>query len=134
MVLCLADRHIFMWQSLRILNIFNALTLKQVFCKIKTFFEKLEYHFLVESNTIESNTIESAIFLYKTSLPKANVKNGKYKMDLSQITTLFFWKFDFSKKTVINNQCNNIPNSHIHTFREHLSFTWKSVFPTSILN
>ena len=31
----LGDRHIFMWQSSEILNIFNALTLKQVFEKQK---------------------------------------------------------------------------------------------------
>ena len=58
-----------MCQSLKILNVFNALTFKQVFRKIKTFSAKLEYRFLVESTTIES-----ALFPYKTDLSKANVK------------------------------------------------------------
>ena len=65
-LLGLRHRHIFMWQSLQILNIFKALTLKQVF--VKPFFEKLEYHCLVESTTIES-----ALLLWKTSFSKASV-------------------------------------------------------------
>ena len=32
----LRDWHVFIWQSLAILNVFNTLTLKQVFCKTKT--------------------------------------------------------------------------------------------------
>ena len=38
----------------------------------KTFFEKLEFRFLVESTTIES-----ALFSYKTALSKANVKANR---------------------------------------------------------
>ena len=54
------------------LNVFNALTLKQVFWKTQTLFKKLEYHFLVESTKIDS-----AIFPYKTALSEANVRiNG----------------------------------------------------------
>ena len=45
-----------MWQSLENLKIFNALTLKQVLWKTKTFFVKLEYRFLVKSTTAESVT------------------------------------------------------------------------------
>ena len=40
-------------QSVKILNIFNSLTLKQIFWKRKTFFKKLEYCFLVESTKNE---------------------------------------------------------------------------------
>ena len=36
----LRDRHAFMWQSLKILNVFNILTLKQIFWKTKKIFEK----------------------------------------------------------------------------------------------
>ena len=61
-----------MWQSLKILNIFNTLTLKQIFWKTKTFFKKLEYCFLVESIKIES-----ASFPYKTAISEANVKANK---------------------------------------------------------
>ena len=67
-----------MWQSVKVLNVFNTLTLKQIFWKTKTFFKKLEYRFLVESTKIEN-----ASFPYKTAISEANVKtqNGEYKID-----------------------------------------------------
>ena len=54
------------------LNVFNTLTLKQIFWKAKTFFEKLDYHFLVESSKIES-----ASFSYKTPISEAKFKTNK---------------------------------------------------------
>ena len=42
------------------------------FEKTKSFLEKLEYRFLVESTAIESAT-----FLYKTALSKANFKTNR---------------------------------------------------------
>ena len=36
----LRDRHVFMSQFLEILNVFNALTLKQIFWKMQVFFKK----------------------------------------------------------------------------------------------
>ena len=51
-----------MRESLDILNVFNAVTLKQIFWKTKPFFKKLKYRFLVESTKTEN----------------------EYKMDLSQ--------------------------------------------------
>ena len=68
----LRDRHVFKWQSVKILNVFNSLTLKQIFWKTKTFFKKLEYRFLVESTKIEN-----ASFPYKTAILEANVKTNK---------------------------------------------------------
>ena len=61
-----------MWQSVKVLNVFNTLTLIQIFCKTKTFFKKLEYRFLVESTKIKS-----ASFPFKTALSEANVKTNK---------------------------------------------------------
>ena len=61
-----------MWQSVEILNVFNTLTLKQIFWKTKTFFKKLEYRFLVESTKIEK-----ASFPYKISISEASVKTNK---------------------------------------------------------
>ena len=52
-----------MRQSLEILNVYNALTLKQVFWKTKTFFQKLRQCFL-----LESNTTKTAKFSFKTDL------------------------------------------------------------------
>ena len=68
----LRDRHVFMWQSVEILNVFNTLTLKQIFWKTKTFFKKLGYRFLVESTKIENTS-----FLYKTVISEANVKTNR---------------------------------------------------------
>ena len=72
MALRFRDRHVFMWQSVEILNVFNALTLIQIFWKTKTFFKKLEYRFLVESTKIEN-----ASFPYKTAISEANVKTNR---------------------------------------------------------
>ena len=68
----LRDRHIFMWQSVKVLNVFNTLTLIQIFWKTKTFFKKLEYHFLVETTKIENTS-----FPFKTALSEANVKTNR---------------------------------------------------------
>ena len=61
-----------MRQSVEILNVFNTLTLKQIFWKTKTFFEKLENRFLVESTNIEN-----ASFLYKAAISEVNVKTNR---------------------------------------------------------
>ena len=61
-----------MWQLVEILNVFNNLTLKQIFWKTETFFKKLEYCFL-----IESTKIENASFQYKTFMSEANFKTKR---------------------------------------------------------
>ena len=61
-----------MWQSLKILNVFNSLSLKQIFWETKTFFKELEYSFLVESNKIENASSPS-----KTVISEAKVKTNK---------------------------------------------------------
>ena len=53
-------------------NVFNTLTLKQIFWKTKTFLKKLEYCFLAKITKIEN-----ASFLFKTTLLEANVKTNK---------------------------------------------------------
>ena len=60
-----------MWQSPKILNVFNTLTSKQIFWTTKTFFKKLEQYFLVESTKIEN-----ASFPYKTARSEVNVKTN----------------------------------------------------------
>ena len=54
----------------KILNVFNTLTLKQISWKTKTFFKKLEYHFIGESTKIENTS-----FPCKTAMPEVNVKD-----------------------------------------------------------
>ena len=56
-------------------NIFNTLTLIQVFWKTKTFFIKLEYHFLVETTKIENTS-----FPLETALSEANVRERTLTM------------------------------------------------------
>ena len=63
------DRRVFMWQSVKELNLFNILTPIQIFWKTKTFFKNLEYRFLVETTKIENSS-----FPFKTVLSEANVK------------------------------------------------------------
>ena len=70
--LSLKDRHVFMWQSVKILNFFNGLTLKQLFCKTKTFFKKLGYCF-----SFESTKFENASFPCKTGISEGNVNTNK---------------------------------------------------------
>ena len=57
-----------MLQSVETSNVFNTLTLKQIFWKTKIFLKKLEYRFLVESIKIKEKS-----FPYKTVIPAANV-------------------------------------------------------------
>ena len=61
-----------MWQSVEIFNVFNTVTLKQIFWKTKAIIKKLEHCFLVESTKIEN-----ASFPYKTAMSEANVKTNR---------------------------------------------------------
>ena len=126
-----------MWRSVKILNIFSTLTLKQIFWKTKTFFKKLKYRFLVESTKIEN-----ALFSYKSAISEANVKTNRmvstkwtYHKERIFANYFVFWKFNFSFRTLYKELiwCANEPNVHIRTFRKHWSFIWWYFFPVSIL-
>ena len=56
----------------KILNDFDTLTLKQILWKTKTFFKKLDHHFLVESAKIENPSLPD-----KTAISEANVKANR---------------------------------------------------------
>ena len=56
----------------KILNDFDTLTLKQILWKTKTFFKKLDHHFLVESAKIENASLPD-----KTAISEANVKANR---------------------------------------------------------
>ena len=71
---------------MKVLNVFNTLTLIQIFWKTKIFFKKLEYHFLVETTKIE-NTSTS----FKTALSEANVQT--YRMATMKWTYQKEWSF-----------------------------------------
>ena len=68
----LRDRHVFMLQSVKVSNVFDTLTLIQIFWKTKIFFKKLEYRFVVETTKIENTS-----FLFKTTLSETNVKTNR---------------------------------------------------------
>ena len=57
---------------MKVLNVFNTLTLIQIFWKTKAFFKNLEYRFLVETTKIENT-----LFPFKTALSEANVKTNR---------------------------------------------------------
>ena len=77
----LKDRSVFIFQSVKVSNVFNSLNLKQICRKTKTFFKNLEYRFSVETTKIENTSLP-----FKTALSEPNVKTNRmdYKMDLSQ--------------------------------------------------
>ena len=129
--LCLRDRHVFMWQSVKILNVFNTLTLRQIFCKMKSFCEKLVCCF-----SVESTRIENASFPYKTAISEANVEtnrmvttkwNGEWifaKNRVLPVTTLVFWKFYSSLRTSYKELtwCTSNPNAHTLTLCKRWSY------------
>ena len=59
-------------KKLSVWEIFSTLTLIQIFWKTKTFFKKLEYHFLVETTKIENTS-----FSFETALSETNVKTNR---------------------------------------------------------
>ena len=85
---------------MKVSNVLNTLTLKQIFRKKKIIFEKLEYRFLVEATKIENTS-----FPFKTALSEANVKTNRVattkwtKGGVLPVTTLFFWKICSSFRT-----------------------------------
>ena len=88
-----------MEQLVKILNIFNTLTLK----KTKIFFKKLEYHFLVESTKFKNASFPCR------STKEANVKTNKmlttkwtYHKERSFASNYFiFLKFFFQFKNLL---------------------------------
>ena len=127
-----------MWQSVKVSNVFNTLTLKKIFWKTKTFFMKLEYCFLVEITKIENTS-----FSLKTALSEANAKMERWVQNASvtknvglPVTTFlrereFCFSFGTSYKALIWR--NKDPDGHIRTFCKQWGFIWRCFFPVSIL-
>ena len=76
-----------MGQSVKVSKVFKTLTLKQIFWKKKTFFKKLEHHFLVETTETENTS-----FPFKTALSETNVKTNR--MATTKWTYHKEWSFD----------------------------------------
>ena len=114
--LLLRDRHVFIWQSLETLNVFNTLTLKEVFSKTRKVFKKLEL-LLLWASLVQSNKIENVTCPSKTALLEANAKAVEF------LHYFIFWKFHLSLRISYKELIwsNNYPNVHIHTFRKRWS-------------
>ena len=132
------DRHVFMWESVKVSNVFS--TLKQIFWKTKTFVKKLEYHFLVEATKIENTS-----FPFKTALPEANaIRQIEWRLQnrpitksgVLPVTAFFFWKICSSFRTSQTELiwCTNELNVNIRIFRKCWSLILGCFFPVSILN
>ena len=94
----LRDRHVFMRQSVEVLNVFHTLTLKQIFWRTKTFLKKLEYRCLVKVLRLKI-----ASFSFKTAMSEDNVKRKRmgstkciFHKEPSFASNEFSWKFSFS--------------------------------------
>ena len=135
-----------MWQSLQILNDVNnfnfetiTLTLKQIFWKTKTFFKKLEYCFLVESNKVKN-----VIFPYKASLSEVKFKTNRtgsikwtYHKERSFVSNYFiFLKIVFQFKNLLQrvDLMHQLPKCPYSYFMKALEFYLKVLFLLSILN
>ena len=128
------DRHVFMWQSVKVSNVFNTSTGKEIFRKTKYFLKKLEYRFLVES----TKNFHTKLACQKPMLRQIEwrVQNGPItKKGVLPATTLFFWKFCFSLKTWYKELiwCTNHPNVHIQIFQRRWNFIWGCFLPMNIL-
>ena len=76
---------------MKVSNVFNTLTLKQIFWKTKIFFQKTGVPFLVETTEIENTS-----FPFKTALSETNVKTNRMattKCEVLPVTTFFFGNF-----------------------------------------
>ena len=134
----LRDRHVFMWQSVKVSNVFNTLTLKQIFWKTKTFFKKLEYRFLVETTKIENTS-----FPFKTALSEANVKTNRmattkwtYHKEWSFASKYFiFLENLFQFKNLFNriNLMYQRPKSPYSYFSRALEFNFRVLFSCEYL-
>ena len=121
------------------MHVFNALTLKAMFSKTKTVFEKLEYQVLVEDTRNLNGT-----FLYKTVLSEANAKKNRmgstrltYHKERSFSSNYFnLSKNSFSLRTSYKELVwfTNHSNVHIHTFRKPRTLIWRFFSLWAFLN
>ena len=111
---------------------FQCLDFETIFLKKENLFLKTRIPFLVESTTIKVQHFHGKLPCQKLMLRQ---RMGLFtKNAVLPLTILFFWKFYLSIRTCYKElvECTNFPNFHIHTFRRHLSFIWRCVFPGSI--
>ena len=115
---------------------FQSLTLKQIFWKRKTFFEKLEYYFLVETTKTENISFPWKLLCHKPMFRQMEwrIQNGPITKS-GVLPTLFFWKICSSFRTSWKELiwCTNDSNVHIRIFPKRWSLILGCFFPVSIL-
>ena len=127
-----------LWQSVKIFNVFNTLTLIQIFCKTKTFFKKLEHRFIVETLRLKTNHFYLKLLCQKPMLRQIEWRIQNWpitKSGVLPVTALFFWKIFFSFRTSWKELIwrTNDPNVHIRNFCKCRSLILRCFFPASIL-
>ena len=129
--------HVFMWQSVKVSNVFNTFTLKKKFWKTKTFFQKLENLSLVKLLRLKTS------FPFKTALSEANVKTNR--MATTKWTYHKEWSFASKYFIFLENlfQCKNLfnrinlmyqrPESPYSYFSQALEFNFRVLFSCEYL-
>ena len=130
----LIDRHILMWQSLEILNVFNTLILNKFSEKLKSFSKNWSTAFLLKVLRVNVQHFHARLQCQNSMLRQIEwelqdesiTKNG-----VLPATTLFFRKFHFSLRALYKEfiWCNKHPNVHVHNFWKRWSFIWRVLFP-----
>ena len=109
------DRHVFMWQWLEILNVFNILTLKQIFWKAQALFKKLVVLRLTTQH------FYTKLLCQKPMLRQMEWREQNWpvtKTGLLPVTVFFFRTFCFNLRTSPKelSWCTNYLNVYINTF------------------
>ena len=127
-----------MWQSVKVSNIFNTWTLKQIFWKTKNFFKKLEYRFLVETTEIENTSFPFKSVLSETSFKTNRMATTKWTYHKECCFTINYFIFlenlfqfqNFSERVNFMYQQPNCPYTY---FSLALKFSFRVLFPCEYL-
>ena len=74
----LRDWHLFIWQSVKILNDLNTLTLRQIFWKTNTFVQKTGVPFLIGSTKFENASFSNETVILETNIKTNNMITTKW--------------------------------------------------------
>ena len=127
---CLRDYHVFIWQSVEILNRLSG--------KQKPFSKLWSTAFKLKALRSKTHHFHTKLPYQKPMLRQIEwwVHNGPIKKnEVLLVTISFFKKLCFSLRTSYRHViwCANYLTVHICTFCKHWSFIWRFFFPVSIL-
>ena len=115
---------------MKIPNIFNTLTLKQIFWKLESSFKNLDTAFKLKALKFKMHHFQTKLSYQKAMLRQIKwwLQNGPIKKNwVLPVTNLLFSKFCFSLRTSYRDWicCTNNPNVHICTFCKRRPFSEK---------